>query len=142
VKDENYIATMDLFPQQVKEHNKLYPFYDALKANRLTTTRCRKCNTLSWPPRTICPECVSADLEWVDLPSTGKIEIYTVEVVGTPVGFNNPLLHALVKMDGSELTLFSQIVDAKVEQLSEGMKVGLRILEIDRDRVSFAFGPV
>lgn len=142
MKDNNYIATMDLFPQQVKEHNKLYPFYDGLKDKRLTTTRCRKCNKLSWPPRTICPECVSSDLEWVTLSSTGEIQIYTVETVGTPAGFNNPLIHALVKIDGLELTLFTQIVDVNVDQLSEGMKVGLRVLPLDKDRVSFAFGPV
>ncbi len=137
-----YTTTMDLFPQQIREQNKLYPFYDALKENRLTTTKCKKCNSLNWPPRTICPECISDDLEWVDLPSTGRVDTYSVEEVGVPMGFNNPLIHALVKIDGTELTLFSQIVDTEVERLSEGMRVGLKVLDIDRDRVSFAFKPI
>ena len=141
MKEEQYAATMDVFPQQTKLLNKLYPFYDALRENRFTTTKCKKCGSVNWPPRTICPECASSDLEWTDLPSTGKVDTFTVEEVGVPIGFDTPLIHALVKLDGSELTLFSRIVDAKPEDLSEGMSVALKVLDISRDRVTFAFRP-
>ena len=142
MKEEHYAATMDVFPQQTKELNKLYPFYDALRENRFTTTKCKKCGALKWPPRTICPECISDDLEWIDLPSTGKIEIFTVEEVGVPLGFDRPLVHALVRLDNLDFTFFSRIVDVKPEQLTEGMSVVLKVLEIDRDRVTFAFKPL
>ena len=142
MKEELYSATMDVFPQQTKQYNQLYPFYDGLRENRFTTTKCKKCGKIKWPPRTICPECISDDLEWVDLPTTGTIEIFTVEEVGVPMGFDSPLIHALVRLDGMDFTFFSRIVGADPEKLQEGAKVALKVLEIDRGRISFAFEPV
>lgn len=141
MEQERYIATMDLFPQQDKEHNKVYPFYDHLRDGRLTTTKCRACGALKWPPRTVCPECMSDDLEWVDLGQGGKVEIFTVEEVGIPMGFEKPLIHALVVLDNSPLTIFARIVDASPEQVKEGMRVKLKVMKIPRDRVTFAFKP-
>jgi uncharacterized OB-fold protein len=142
VEDEKYVSTMDVFPLQTKEFNKLYPFYDALRDNRFTTTKCNKCGAMKWPPRTICPECVSDDLEWVPLSSTARVETFSVEEVGVPEGFDTPLIHALVTVDDTEITIFSRIVDAKPEQLEDGMRVGLKVLDISGDRVTFAYKPV
>ena len=140
--EEQYASTMDVFPQQKKEFNKLYPFYEALKENRFTTTKCSECGAIKWPPRTLCPECTSDELEWVELPTTGTIDIFTVEEVGVPMGFEAPLVHALVKIDNSDFRLFSRILDANPEELEIGARVGLKVLDISRDRVTFAFKPV
>jgi uncharacterized OB-fold protein len=140
--NERYIATMDLFPQEDRDHNKLYRFYENLRDNKLTTTKCRECGTVKWPPRSVCPECMSENLEWIEIGPTGKIEIFTVEEVGVPEGFEKPLIHALVALDGYPLTIFSRIVDAAPDKLTEGMRVGLKIIEIPRDRVTFAFKPL
>jgi len=138
-----YTATMDLFPQEDRDHNKLYQFYENLKNNKLTTTKCKECGTVKWPPRSVCPECTSEDLEWVELGPTGKVEIFTVEEVGVPEGFERPLIHALVELDGpSPLTIFSRLVDVTPDQLKEGMRVVLKVMEIPRERVTFAFKPV
>jgi uncharacterized protein len=136
-----YVATMDLFPQEDKEHNKLYPFYENLRNNKLTSTKCRECGVVKWPPRSVCPDCMSENLEWVELGPTGKVEIFTVEEVGVPEGFERPLIHALVALDGSPLTIFSRLLDVAPDQIKEGMRVKLKVMEIPRDRVTFAFKP-
>jgi hypothetical protein len=84
---------------------------------------------------------MSDDLEWVDLGQGGKVEIFTVEEVGIPMGFEKPLIHALVVLDNSPLTIFARIVDASPEQVKEGMRVKLKVMKIPRDRVTFAFKP-
>ncbi len=56
------------------------------------------------------------------------------------MGFENPLIHGLVKLEGGP-TLFSRISDAKPEELEEGMSVTLKVIPIDRDRVIYAFTP-
>jgi len=83
---------------------------------------------------------MSDNLEWVDLPTTGILDTFTVEEVGVPMGFENPLVHGLVKIQNGP-TLFSRIVDAHPEKLKEGISVKLKVIPIDRDRVIYAFTP-
>lgn len=136
-----YSATMDLFPQQGPEHNKLHAFYENLREGSLATTKCTRCGWLGWPPRTVCPECMSDRLDWIPLPADGTIEVFTVEEIGVPVGFEKPLVHALVHLDGVGLRLFSRIVRADLKTLAEGARVRLAVLDVPGGRVSFAFQP-
>jgi len=63
-----YISEMDMWPLECQEFNRLYPFYDHLKEGKFTTTKCKKCGHVAYPPGVICPKCWSDDLEWVELP--------------------------------------------------------------------------
>jgi hypothetical protein len=83
---------------------------------------------------------MSDNLEWVDLSTTGILDTFSVEEVGVPMGFENPLIHGLVKIENGP-TIFSRIVDAKPEELKEGMLVKLKVIPISRDRVIYAFTP-
>ncbi len=82
---------MDLYPQQAKEFNRVHSFYEFLRQGRFTTTRCKDCGHRPFPPRVICPNCLSENLEWVDLPTRGKVKVVTEEEVGVPLGFRNPV---------------------------------------------------
>jgi len=147
-----YIGSMDLYPQQAPEFNRVHPFYDHLKEGRFTTTRCTECGHRAFPPRVICPECLSERLEWIDLPREGTVLVVTEEEVGVPLGFETPLIHALVDLDG-QLRIFARIVNATVGQLKEGDRVKLHVFPVPpvpmekgrevvkAERVYFAFEP-
>jgi uncharacterized OB-fold protein len=153
ILEGKYIATMDLYPQEAKEFNRVYLFYQHLREGRFTTTRCKDCLHQAFPPRVICPECLSEDLEWIDLPTSGTVEVVTEEEVGVPLGFETPLIHALIDL-GGKLKLFSRIVHCQVGQLREGDEVRLYVFPVDpvpiqmgretvlKDRVYYAFEPV
>jgi uncharacterized OB-fold protein len=154
ILDGKYMVTMDLYPQQSKEFNQIHHFYDALKEGRFTTTRCTKCGSEPFPPRIMCPECTSTDLEWVDWPTEGTVIEFTEEVVGIPLGFGKPpLVHALVDLGGKK-TLFVRIVNCKEGQLKARDRVRLTVFnvapvpqEVGREtvempRVFYAFEPV
>jgi uncharacterized OB-fold protein len=153
ILEGKYIATMDIYPQQAKEFNRIYPFYEFLKEGRFTTTRCKDCSHQPFPPRVICPKCLSENLEWVDLPTRGTVKVVTEEEVGVPLGFETPLIHALIDL-GGKLTLLTRIVNCKVSQLKEGDQVRLRVFPVDpvpmqigrniipSERVFYAFEPV
>jgi len=64
--DGKYIAVADMWPLEAPELNRLYPFYDNLKQGRWTTTRCKKCGHIAYPPGVACTNCWSDDLEWID----------------------------------------------------------------------------
>ena len=147
-----YIGSMDLYPQEAPEFNRIHPFYENLRAGRFTTTRCAECGQRAFPPRVICPECLSEKLEWVDLPTTGQVLVVTEEEVGVPLGFETPLIHALVDL-GGQLRIFARVVHAKMGQLKEGDRVKLHVFPVppvpmdkgrevvNAERVFFAFEP-
>lgn len=149
-----YMVTMDLYPQQSKEFNQIHQFYEFLRQGRFTTTRCKDCGAEQFPPRVLCPECSSTNLEWVDWPTEGTVIEFTEEVVGIPLGFGKPpLVHALVDLMGKK-TLFVRIVNCKEGQLKVGGRVKLAVFDVDpvpqevgretveMPRVFYAFEPM
>jgi uncharacterized OB-fold protein len=147
-----YIGSMDLYPQEAPEFNRIHPFYENLRTGRFTTTRCAECGHKAFPPRVICPECLSEKLEWVDLPTAGQVLVVTEEEVGVPLGFETPLIHALVDL-GGQLTIFARVVNSKMGQIKEGDRVKLHVFPVppvpmdkgrevvNAERVYFAFEP-
>jgi uncharacterized protein len=156
ILDNLYPATMDMWPLEAKEFNRVWPFYESLKQGRLTTTKCKDCGAVSFPPRVICPECYSENLEYIDLPKKGKVIVFSEETKGVPIGFDAPLIHALIDMGDSPIKkLLSKIVNCPAGVLKVGDEVQLVVfpvpaLPIDKgragtimfDRVFFAFEPV
>jgi uncharacterized OB-fold protein len=147
---------MDLWPLEAKEFNKIYQFYDNLKAGRFTTTKCNKCGHVAYPPRIICPECYSEELEYIDLPKKGKVIVFTEQLRGVPLGFEAPLVHAWIDLGvNSPLKrILSRIINCSAGQLKEGDEVQFVVfdvpahpIEIKKEtimakRVFFAFEPV
>ncbi|OPY86269.1 MAG: hypothetical protein A4E72_01714 [Syntrophus sp. PtaU1.Bin208] len=130
ITEGKYAASMDMWPLQGKQFTRIYPFYDHLKEGRLTTTKCKDCGTRSFPPRVVCPECLSENLEWVDLPTKGKVRIVTEEEVGVPPGFETPLVLAMVDLSG-EMTLITRIKDCPMGALKVGDEVKLCVFPVD-----------
>ena len=63
------------FPPRVSAFTR--PFWETLAQGRLITTRCTACGTLSFPPRNLCRECWSRNLEWVPLAPHGRLYSFT-----------------------------------------------------------------
>jgi uncharacterized OB-fold protein len=151
-----YPATMDMWPIEAKEFNRVWPFYENLKQGRLTTTKCKDCGFVAYPPRVICPECYSENLEYIDLPKKGKIIVFSEEVKGVPLGFASPLIHAIIDLGVEPARrVLSRIVNCPAGVLKQGDEVQLAVFEvpaipiekgkagtITAERVFFAFEPV
>ena len=154
--NNKYPVTMDLWPLEAREFNKIYEFYDNLKAGRFTTTKCKKCGHVAYPPRIICPECYSEELEYIDLPKKGKVIVFTEQLRGVPLGFEAPLIHAWIDLGvNSPLKrILSRIINCSAGQLKEGDEVQFVVFDvpahpieikketITAERVFFAFEPV
>lgn len=139
--DQTYINTIDIYPLEAPEQNKLHKFYEYLREGRLTATRCKQCGSVPWPPRTVCPGCYSDDLEWIDLPKRARLYAFTTQWGGVPTGFDVPLMMGLLDFEGG-LRMLSRIVDAKPEELEIGGEVEFTVLEVPGNRVVHAFKPV
>ena len=154
--DGRYITEMDMWPLECPEFNRLYQFYDNLREGRFTTTKCRKCGNVAFPPGVICPKCWSEELEWVDLPQRAKVVTFTETQAGAPIGFPRPLIMAWLGFDKDSPIkhLLGRIVNCAEGELKEGDEVRLVVFEVPahpievkreteiRKRVYYAFEPV
>jgi hypothetical protein len=156
ILDNLYPVTMDLWPVEAKEFNRVWPFYENLKAGRFTTTKCKDCGHIAFPPRVICPACYSENLDYIDLPKKGKVVVLTEEVKGVPLGFASPLIHAIIEFaDGPIKRMISKIVNCAAGELKRGDEVQMVVFEVPAmpiekgkagtimaERVFFAFEPI
>jgi uncharacterized protein len=153
VLEGKYFATMDFYPIEAPEFNRISKFYDNLAQKKLATTKCKHCGATPFPPRVVCPECNADEFEWVELADRGKVLNFTEEVSGVPLGFEAPLIHAIVDL-GHGLRMLSRIVNCPAGQLKEGDEVQLLVFTIppmimdskegpkESPRVFFSFEPV
>jgi uncharacterized OB-fold protein len=154
--DDKYSSVLDMWPLEAPELNRLYPFYDNLKQGRWTTTKCKKCGFISYPPGVACPNCWSDELEWIDLPKTAKVVALTETLAGAPLGFDSPLIMAWLGFDKAHPLkhLLVRIINCAAGQLKIGDEVRFVTFEVPAhpidvkkeskicERVYYAFEPV
>jgi uncharacterized protein len=151
-----YISEMDQWPLEDPALNRIHPFYENLRQGRFTTTRCRDCGHVSFPPGVICHKCWSENLEWVDLPQRATVACFTETLAGAPAGFPMPLILAWITYPkGSPVKQqIARIINCKAGQLKEGDEVKMVIFDVPShpmdvkketkicERVYYAFEPV
>ena len=130
---------LDYYPLEDSKATQISEFFQNLKKGQLATTKCKKCAHLLWPPRIVCPNCLSNELEWIDLGIEGELHAFTEVRVGPPLGFvqDIPFCVGLVKIGG--LLISSRIDNAKYAQLKIGDKVWLKVVELEDGRVFYRF---
>ena len=139
-----YCYTMDMYPQQYEDVNRVYKFYENLReSEKLTTTRCLDCGSIHWPPRVICRDCLSENLEWIDLPEEGTITSFSVSTAGVAPQFKPPVVFAIIEYENG-VRIISPLVDTDINQVAIGKKVVLKVVDVppdhlDRKRVMFYF---
>ncbi len=132
---------LDLYPTESPAQTRLAPFFDGLREGRFLTTRCRKDGRVLWPPRIVCPTCHTSDLEWVDLPQTGRIYAFSAILAGAPSGLEGelPRVVGLVELDGSPLRIFGRIQGVEWAACRIGMRVRIEPFELPDGRAYYAF---
>jgi uncharacterized OB-fold protein len=151
-----YSPTLDMWPIEAKEFNRIYKFYENLREGKFTTTKCKKCGRVAYPPRVICPECYSDELEWIELPKKGKVTVVVEKWGGVPICYEPPLIDAWIDLgkDSPVKHILSRMLNCPPETLKEGDEVQLVVFDvpahpielkketITAERVFFAFEPV
>ena len=100
---------------------------------RFEANICAKCGLKFFPPRLICRECGSRDMEPTKIAETGKLLTFTVIRV-PPHQFDDqaPYAVGIVELeDGVRLT--AQIVDCDFDKMKIGMSLKLEFRKIQSD---------
>ena len=137
---------MDFYELQTAEDTRIHGFYDNLREGDLTTTECRDCGAIHFPPRVVCPECMGDDLEYVELPDRGELFAFSEVRAGAPLGMEDDVPFVIAIVDLGDVQLSARIDDARSDDLEIGDEVELKVLEVggpaDHERVWFRFVPV
>jgi uncharacterized OB-fold protein len=95
-------------------------FYRELEGERLSTTRCGACDFTFFPPRIVCPLCLGADLEWVELSGKGTVYAFTQQHYA--IVHTKPEVVGAVELEGCSGRVFA-LIGALLEDVEIGMPV-------------------
>ena len=127
--------------------------YEAyLREGKLMGCRCRSCQALFVPPRTICTSCHSTDMAWEAVSGGGRLAAFTAIAIGPAFmaeegyGRDNPYVTGVVELDeGPRVVARIEGVDASAPE-SIAVGASLRALFLHRGteeapRTFLAFEP-
>jgi uncharacterized OB-fold protein len=113
-------------------------FFSRLREGSFQSTRCVPCGKILYPPRVLCPHCLTGDLEWVDLPREGTIIAFSQQEGA--VRCRKPDVIGVVELEGVG-NVFTRI-DAPFESLSIGDRVAFDTWESPDGVVLHQFRPI
>ena len=79
-------------------------YFNEMKKKKIMGTQCKDCGRISLPPRVICDQCKSQNLEIIELAGEGTLKAYSVVYVPTSkmiaagFGRDNPNCVGIVEM--------------------------------------------
>ncbi len=99
-------------------------FWEGAKRHELLIQKCQSCGSFYFYPRSICPNCLSDDVDWVKVRGRGKIYSFTVSYRYPSPGFKAdvPYNIAIVELEEG-VRLMSNIVECNNEDLKIDMPV-------------------
>lgn len=107
-------------------------FAQYLNEKKLMGSHCPHCNADFLPPRAICPQCYSDQLEWVEFNGKAKLAAFTsiyiapTAMIAEGYGRNNPYLAGVVELDEG-VKISAQILGADASQ-PETVKIGTPLM--------------
>lgn len=104
----------------------LQKFYDNLQQKIFATTKCLDCNTLFFPPKTMCTNCYSNNLQWENL--SGEATLYAFTQHDRSLSFQPPSVIGLVELkEGFKLLTH---IKGNYNELKIGDKLSIDFFQI------------
>jgi uncharacterized OB-fold protein len=117
-------------------------FWEACARHELVFQRCASCRTFRHPPRSVCPVCMSSDIDWV--PSTGRGTVYSFTVThqNHAPGFRQRLPYVLAIVETEEgVRLMTTIVGCEPDAVRIGLSVEVEWDDVTGDVTLPVFRP-
>lgn len=106
------IGNQDIYLQKFEERGLLHLQF------------CLECKRYIFYPRSLCPHCWGANLEWRALSGKGRVFTYTIVNISALAEFNEktPYIFAVIELDEG-IKIPANIIDCLPEQIVVGMPV-------------------
>ena len=112
-------------------------YSQALKKDKLLGLKCHECGEVTIPPKMVCRQCTSLDMEIVELSGKGKIQTFTiVNVAAEGREPEVPYIIVLVGLDEGPW-LMGNLIDidpagATMELIGKRVKMGHKVFPGDK----------
>ncbi|HEY3673163.1 MAG TPA: Zn-ribbon domain-containing OB-fold protein [Acidimicrobiia bacterium] len=116
-------------------------FWDAADEGRLVAQRCAACGRLRHPPRPMCPECNSLEVEVVELSGRGVVYSYALLHHPQHPAFEYPVPAVLVDLDEG-IRIVSNVVGVEPGDIRIGLPVHVEFVPTDGEHQVPVFRPV
>ena len=119
------------------------PFWEAAKRHELVIQRCKSCDSFFFFPRSACPECLSPEVEWVQVSGKGRLHTWTVVRQPAHPGFKDdvPYIYAMIQLDEGP-RMISNLVECSLEDAKVDMPVTAVFDDITPEWTLVKFKPV
>ena len=112
-------------------------YNESLKKNKLLGLKCQTCGAITVPPKMVCRQCTSLDMEIVELKGTGKVRTFTtVNVAAEGREPECPYTIVLVELDEGPW-IMGNLIDidpskATMELIGRRVKMGHKVFPGDK----------
>ena len=119
------------------------PFWEAAKEGKLLVQRCCNCGERIFYPRNICTNCMSSNLEWVQVEGRGKVHTFTIVHYPPFPSFQNDVPYVLAVIELKEgPRMLTNIVECSTEKVNIGMEVEVVFDHVTKEIAIPEFRPV
>jgi uncharacterized OB-fold protein len=118
---------------------KVNDFISYLEDGKVMGTRCNECGLFFFPPRADCHQCLTSDMEWVEVSGKGKLVTYS-KLEFAPIGFGDDLPYAIAVLDYGEYKIFGRISsDVPEDEIQVGMEMTTKANTLSNGQLNFVF---
>lgn len=118
---------------------KINDFINYLEDGKVMGTKCKGCSTMFFPPRADCYQCLSNDMEWVEVSGTGKLVTYSKLQYG-PIGFDDDLPYAIALLDYGDYKVFGRLAkEVPEDEIKIGMEMKTEVNKLPNGQLNFVF---
>ncbi len=123
-------------------HTKISKFWDGLREGILYGTKCKKCNSIMFPPKADCEGCMSSEIDWIQLSGEAELITYTVNTV-PPESFTrySKYIIGIVKLKEGPKAM-TWITEVTPDQVQIGMKLKADPKETPDGILTYEFKPL
>jgi uncharacterized OB-fold protein len=118
------------------------PYWTGARARKLLMPYCTDCGKPHFYPRSLCPHCGSARLEWKQVSGAGTLYSYTIVNRAPSPAFapDVPYIVGIVELDEGP-HLMSNVVGCAPDAAKIGMKLKVEFRDAGEDTVLPVFAP-
>ena len=121
---------------------KVNDFIDYLDKGKVMGCRCTGCGLVFFPPRSDCYQCLSSDMEWLEISGTGNLVTYST-LAYAPVGFEDDLPYAVALLDYGTHKVFGRIAsDLTEDEIEVGMAMRTVANKLPNGQLNYVFEKV
>ena len=119
--------------------SKVNDFIDYLEKGKVMYTRCKDCGLVFFPPRADCYQCLTSNMEWLEVSGNGKLISYS-KLEYAPIGFGDDLPYSIALLDYGDYKVFGRIAnDIQENDIQVGMEMKTEVNSLPNGQLNYVF---